>query len=657
MELNDLSVIAEDDEPLERGRLSTSTPGRLEHEFMANRMHHTSPEATLNNTDHVINMSSTASRGTFHSIPLDSLVLSSVAKIQTEVSPVFADTPQLPVTREEVSVHPDVQPSSKDGEDFAMADVQEELAPLDQKSLEKPSVMSFPTLPEPMPLRKSIRHPRDASTNTTMLGVATPGAPIGGKRTSWLMKAREVKALEVTTKKTPIQPMIVPAAGSSASHSMKRKSEDFLATPDAERDDGERQPKVPKITEGETAPRKLKDIPHKTTQEESIATKDLQIQHISGMQGSGQEGVLDRLKKTVEGLGARVSKTMGKSLGGGAATALAEARAAAEAKVAERDRKEEEMTMAFASPYGQDTRTTTSQDTDTAMSSTRQNEGRLSISDLFPMEGRVKEKHKVPEKTSQYTPKDPPQSRAPLAHDSTTTTPPTSPSPPANLVSLASAPGFNKPHPVFIPPQPSAGKSMTPLLAQFSAFKTPSEPKYNPPASIALGFSPPLSSKSSLKGKAAILTAQSTLESVQSDQLFERDDAAWIHGTQDTEYSTEYETQSQPQNPQICDEDDSWPVDEKLAAGVQWTFGGSKDDSMTWSTLPSQSQRDTGPVTKTSPIREERDERDPRSTSHQIPGAFDMVMFEETDDEAALPHDAELEQIILASPRGNTEVS
>ena len=120
---------------------------------------------------------------------------------------------------------------------------------------------------------------------------------------------------------------------------------------------------------------------------------------------------------------------------------------------------------------------------------------------------------------------------------------------------------------------------MTQPLAQF---KAPSEPKYNTPASLALEFSPLLPSKSSPKEKAAPLTAQSTLESVQSDQLFECDDApAWIHGTQDTEYSTGYGTQSQPQNPQICDEDDSWPVDEKVAAGVQSTFGGSKDDSMT----------------------------------------------------------------------------
>jgi hypothetical protein len=579
-----------------------------------------------------------------------------VKTLPKEMFPISTDKPQAPVTHEHADSHAGAPSSNEEVEDFAMADIQEEFVPLDQKLIEKPSVVAFPTLPEPMPLRKSIRHPRDPSTITAMLGAATPGLPVGGKRTSWLIKAREVKALEVTTKKLSDQPMnVYPAAGSPAPHGTKRKSEDFPGIPHFEPGDGERQPKVLKVAEGETAPRKSK-VPRETAQEELMATRSPQMQHIHGMQEPGQEGVLDRLKKTVEGLGARVNKTMGMSLGGGAATALAEARAAAEAKVAERDRKEKEMTMAMEAPYGKDLRSISSQDTDTTKSSTLQSEGRLSISDLFPMEGRIKEKHKAPEKGLQYTHNVPLQNKAPLDRESMSTTPPNSP-PPANPVLLPSAPVFNKPHPVFIPPQPAVNKSKTPPLAQFSAFKAPSPPKCTTPMSMALGFSPRLSSKSSPKAKiTASLTTHSTLESVQSDQLFEHHDApAWMHGTQDTEYTTGYETQSQPQNPQICDEDDSWSVDEKLAAGVQWTFSGSKEDSMTWSTLPSQSQRaDTGPVIKTSPIQEIRDKRDSTSTSHQIPGAFDMKMLEEPDDEAALPHDAELEEIILG---GNAEVS
>ncbi len=53
--------------------------------------------------------------------------------------------------------------------------------------------------------------------------------------------------------------------------------------------------------------------------------------------GDGSEGMINKLKKTVEGFSARAGKSMGKSLGGAAATALAEARAAAEARIAERN--------------------------------------------------------------------------------------------------------------------------------------------------------------------------------------------------------------------------------------------------------------------------------------------------------------------------------
>ena len=612
---NDLSMIAEDDESSERGRTSTYDHMKnvcrspLLASAVASQTQHKSPEAVLNIFNHDTNISSTASGDTFYSIPLASPVLSGRVEIQPkELFPISANERQASVTHEEPFSHAGAQSSNE--EDFVMADVQEEIVPLDQKSVEKPSVVAFPTLPEPMPLRKSIRHPRDPSVITAMLGAATPGLPVAGKRTSWLMKAREVKALEVTTKKAFVQPMDV---YSSAPHGTKRKSEDSPATPHFEPEDGERQTKVLKVAEGETAPRKSKD-PCETAQEDLMATSSPKMQHVHGVLEPGQEGVLDRLKKTVEGLGARVNKTMGRSLGGGAATALAEARAAAEAKVAERDRKEEETVT---------------------KSSTLQNEGRLSISDLFPLEGRVKEKHKAPEKGLQDTHSIPLQNKTLLDRKSASTTPPNSP-PPANPVMLPSAPMFNKPYPVFIPPQPAANKSITPPLAQFSAFKSSPKAKVTNP-----------------------LTTHSTLESVQSDQLFEHDDASpWMHGTQDTEYTTGYGTQSQPQNPEICDEDDSWPVDEKLAAGVQWTFGGSKEDSMTWSTLPSQSQRaDTGPVMKTSPIREIRDEKDSTSTSHQIPGAFDAEMFEEPEDAAALPRDVELEEIILASPRDNTEVS
>lgn len=54
---------------------------------------------------------------------------------------------------------------------------------------DKFGVSLYPTLPAPMPLRKSIRTPRDPSMGTGPLGGATPRPP-GGKRTSWLTKER-----------------------------------------------------------------------------------------------------------------------------------------------------------------------------------------------------------------------------------------------------------------------------------------------------------------------------------------------------------------------------------------------------------------------------------------------------------------------------------
>jgi hypothetical protein len=75
--------------------------------------------------------------------------------------------------------------------------------------------------------------------------------------------------------------------------------------------------------------------------------------HRRAIMESAQEGIFDRLRKTVEDLGVRVGKTVGKSIGSNIATVLAEvaeARAAAKARVAERHRKEEVLTMALPAP-------------------------------------------------------------------------------------------------------------------------------------------------------------------------------------------------------------------------------------------------------------------------------------------------------------------
>jgi hypothetical protein len=153
------------------------------------------------------------------------------------------------------------------------------------------------------------------------------------------------------------------------------------------------------------------------------------------------------------------------------------------------------------------------------------------------------------------------------------------------------------------------------------------------------------------------------MESMKSDRLFDHDDdvPAWMPTTQDTEY---FGSQDDGGHTNVLDEDDSWPLDEKLASGAPWTFGGgmSKEDSITWSTAPSQSQRhDT--------VHSQKDQSS--STRHQsefqtnqvIPGAFDVEMDIDEhevsvmigDDDA----DADLEEMVMggASTVSLVEVS
>jgi hypothetical protein len=162
-----------------------------------------------------------------------------------------------------------------------------------------------------------MKPPRDPSMNAVLLGAATPGAAVGGKRTSWLMKAREAKALDELSKKShpPGMGSGVGASSSLTLQSSKRKSDHFSSPQLGIRDD-EWPSKLAKTSEGEMFS-------------------------------------YDRLRKTVEDLGVRVGKMVGKSVGSDTATVLAEvaeARAAVKAKVAERDHKGEELNMALPAP-------------------------------------------------------------------------------------------------------------------------------------------------------------------------------------------------------------------------------------------------------------------------------------------------------------------
>jgi hypothetical protein len=637
---NELSVIAEDEEPSERIRPSTS--GR---EIVDLFLQPPMPVENIAPLHQDTEFASTSHMDidTFYSIPLNSSVEGAVG----------SDSPMLitssGVVDSDGSHLPEHQISS-DRRDPPADQVQEDnTTAILLKAADK---TSFPTLPEPMPLRKSTRL-RDPSMNTAMHAAATPGATTG-KRTSWLAKAREVKALEGNGRKlnAPLIPSLpasnsVIASNVASTQGTKRKSEKMLVENDLVNQE-ERVTKIAKMVEGDIAPRKSKNesSPSSSSINQGTSEQPKEVRGHGTHDSDISEGVLDMLKKTVQGLGVRTGKTMGKSLGGDAATALAEAKAAAEARVAERDRRDETTLGEPASINS----AFVPENVDVPMPSSIPQEGGVSLLDLFPKEGRVKEKHKAPEKVFHKAIPPPP---AATSKDigpmwlSTSTTPPNSP-PSANSIYPAE-PVFTKLTPVFIPPTQVASKpnpinlftnpaKISPLAKSAEVFGS-GLPLHKVPSSMVVGVGTKLPSPNS-RSLAAPLTAQSTFESVHSETIFDHDDTpAWMPSTQDTEYTSAFDSQSQPQA-QICDEDDSWPLDDKLAAGVQWTYGVSKEDSMTWSTMPSQSQRaDTGPIARMSLVAGEGVE----GNRHATAGPHVEV------EEDLIHRDQELEEIVLGS--------
>lgn len=650
MELNELSVIAEDEEPSERTRSSTSgrdteirkSPFPILPEFPSVPEHIPVPsvDKPSNSMHQESVVISTLDADTFHSISLGSP---------------DSSANQIDCTRPSNNFEPmivDTVPSEhgllKDCQEESNHKPEDDTTSVLSKPSEKVQPPLFPTLPEPMPLRKSTRF-RDPSVSAVMLGVATPGA--AAKRTSWLAKAREVKALEGTVKKSHMPAMTstsnaMPVSAIHFLQGTKRKSGEMLTETQLGVQDEIVVQKAAKIEAGETAPRNLR--------EKSLPVLDSKFEELSEQftknstgepfrdPDTSQEVVLHRLKKAVEELGVR-GKTMGKSLGGDAANALAEAKAAAEARLAERDRIATEGSVAVgqgATPIGSNNDDDKDVPTHPSLP-VNIHGGRLSVSDLFPKEGHIKEKHKVPEKVFHKLIHPPVFSAKEVetTRMSTSTTPPNTPPLQSTRNIQAEEPPYTKPAPVFVPPAPAPVALEPPETKKTFAFRSASPPKYNVPSAIALGFGPLFPSPKN-KVSTMPLTAQSTVESVRSEIVFDNDDGpAWMPNTQDTEFTSIYGSQSQPHT-QVCDEDDSWPVDEKLAAGVQWTYGVSKEDSMTWSTLPSQSQRaDTGPITKTSPIREEVEK------STHVPEGLGI----EANTKDLIVCDEELEEIVLGS--------
>ncbi|KAF7969046.1 hypothetical protein HWV62_28445 [Athelia sp. TMB] len=469
---NDLSVIAEDDEGMERSmRLVLQDPGAANIPT-SDSVPTPTVETALDleeEQDNTQSMDITASSSgrTFHSIPLDSpearrsstrptsdsdyataplpqLLPSQIMPTYTEVMPV--SLPQVPTS---VSTPHVVEVSAKD-------------SPPTQ----------FPSLPAPSPLRKSMRAPpREPSMNVGMPVPPLPSVANGvgpGKRTSWLMKAREVKAMEAPGNRTSTV-----ALASGMPVGLKRKSGDMLASTVPgmasmlAQDEEEHRRKAAKKSEGDPTVSKekiklvkeVKDNHPTAALPQHLPTPSVQspVEEIGAhttidgdtisLPAVEAEGIMDRLKRTVEGLG-RPGKSMGKSLGGpAAAAALAEARAAkvaAHARIAERDGLSNTADVVVALEETHVVALTTKAEVSKVKLTKETKERKLSVSDLVSAfedgsKGRVKEEAKnfKPVRSSTLSKNG--------ANESTSTTPPNSP--PATQNSsfvLPLGPVFNK---------------------------------------------------------------------------------------------------------------------------------------------------------------------------------------------------------------------
>ncbi|KAI0335309.1 hypothetical protein GY45DRAFT_901390 [Cubamyces sp. BRFM 1775] len=660
----ELSMIAEDDEPVERSRVSVGGPPVTDIHLKQKEpisastsdghdTFHDAPQEPLDiepmDMDQAENVRAApapepeepivgdmtpASVNTFHSIPLDS-------PSQPEREPQSSRTEDhhtAPLPRvslspipveEELHAHTAPLPSSSGREEYTVPLRDESSVPVPGLS-GKASVPQFAGLPAPSPFRKSLRVPADPTTASG--GGGGTAAPPGGKRTSWLSKARETKALESTAKRTST---LGHGLGLTTFTSNKRKSgemlgsaQDVFTAPIAvlrSVEEEQRVAKVPKIgsspadiifdSKGKSkslTPEPVDEFASRATfaHETAAATAATTDHATTEVQQRDDTDALSLLKKTTAGYGARVGKSMGKSLGGNAAAALAEARAKAEARVAERHKLEMGLTTDSEDVSMSEEKADEKPISTHVVASTiesQDSQRRLSVSDLVPSSHGKGKGVAISAQPSIVLDAD----------TSTSTTPPNSPpvqNRPASFIA-PSGPVFSKPAAPSGPrPLTTASSAAAPptrsdttsSIGRDYSFKLPNNP-FSIPAAMTLGVG---------ATKLVPLSAQSSKGSIFSDVVFDSNNAspqpAWMTSTQDTSYSA---GGSQNQGfgkvdegaEDDLDEDDSWGVDEKFAAHQTWTpFGFSsadpgtngdqvlKDDTMTWSTLPSRSTSQRG---------------------------------------------------------------
>ncbi|KAK7058975.1 hypothetical protein VNI00_001599 [Paramarasmius palmivorus] len=635
----ELSVIAEDDESAERSRNSIhhanenvemedvlppadkqpavtvdkkeleqeeqTTDERDEQQTQALEQGRRTPDMTMSSID------------TFHTVPLESPKPQDVRPATPEIS-----TPDASPTAPDAADHSDVDDESTNPQ--SDVEMGQDQAPTSQED-HTTSVPLYPTLPAPMPIRKSVRVPRDTN-DTGPLGAATPGAAIA-KRTSWLMKSREVKALETGGTKSTNNTQIFAIPGVPTHNPHKRKSGDMLGVPGTSQDATEKSAKVPKTTESDTPSSKSDEEPRieaPVVEMDEVVAASQDVAMTTSELTNDERGMLDQFKKTVEGLGARLGKSTGKSLGGGLLTnALAEARAAAEARVAERNRVDNDSTgpveaVGAASAQADPVGSTIPEAPAPKHAASKPVQSRLSVSELTTTEEEKKEKK--PEKKNILS-LFPPEHENKLLSQ-TTKAAPASTSTVSPFTKL-----FNKTSPVFVPPSPPAFKPV-PKAEQPAV----SGSTFSKPAPMSIGLAPrlPTSPPMSQQKRPAPVSAQSTAESLKSeasDKIFgSQEPPAWLPSSQDTEYSSAYGAQSQYNQ---LDDDDSWPINEKLEDRIkEWPFNNNRD-SLTWSSAPTDTHKfdtqplDTQPLEPPEPEARPND-KDVKEASRPIPGSFDM---------------------------------
>lgn len=479
-----------------------------------------------------------------------------------------------------------------------------------------------------------MRVAQEALTSSALPITAPVPVPLG-KRTSWLMKAREAKAMEGTSSLPGTSVAAISAAFPRTSTAVKRKSGEMLGTlpPGPDRDMEQRKPKVAKSTEvgivplvsKETEKNNQRDFP--SVQGEPVPMSSIAVampmDHLEAYAmnvdeqithpNHAEEGFIGLFKRTVEGLGARAGKSTDRSLGGAAVAALAEARAAAEAKVAERNKVNSESSD---SEIPRDDGLSDQEPSETQAQSDDQfsfvpapqaegTERRLSLSDLALHTAQPNK----PELSTETPQAKDIGARFNKGDESISTTPANSPPFKGSLGFVKPAgPVFNKPPPppVFMPPA-SKQSSIVSGDNKESSFNFPAG-QFTVPVAVSLGIPVRLTSPSDgflpLVQGASQMSAQSLQSSILSDSVFDKPDGVctWVPSTQDTPYTKDSQPRGAGSTTAAAadDDDDSWPLEEKLAAAEPgWRpFDFSNvDKEDTWSSLPTESQGPTRNLT------------------------------------------------------------